>query len=317
MAFNVTSNFTGKAAGFYISAALQSVVSLDYLTMIENIKLQSNIQRMSLTADGAGNGPVTAATCGFVTAGDLDLTEKVLTTANNQVNLELCKANLLSSWEALQMRAGAGAPPPASFDDYVISYMGEIIASATETSIWAGVANAGGDFIGFTGAGAAGWLRAGAPDPAIQAVLSGGGGVAPTATTILDDLQVAVDAIPAAVIGKDDLHIYINQQNWHMYIQAVSALTGFPYGNMSDDYYKQFNGIKIAVVNGLQNAAIVVAEKSNLFFGTDLLSDGLGSSPRINLLDMSSLDGSDNMRMVCRYSAGTQTGVGSDCVLVS
>ena len=102
-----------------------------------------------------------------------------------------------------------------------------------------------------------------------------------------------------------------------MYIQAVSALQGFPYGNMSDDYTKQFNGIKIAVVNGLQNAAIVAATKSNMFFGTDLLSDGLTSSPRIQLLDMANLDGSDNMRMVCRYSAGTQTGVGADIVLTS
>ena len=312
MAFNVTSNYSGKAAGFYISAALQSVVSLDYLTIIENIKLQSNVQVMDATVT-----PVAAATCNFTDAGTLALTEKVLTPANNQINLDLCKANLLSSWEAMQMRAGAGAPPPASFDDYVISYMGEVIASATETSIWAGVANAGGDFIGFTGAGAAGWLRAGAPDPAVQAVLTGGAGVAPTAATILADLQATVDAIPAAVIGKDDLHLYINQQNWQMYIQAVSALQGFPYGNMSDDYTKQFNGIKIAVVNGLQNAAIVAATKSNMFFGTDLLSDGLTSSPRIQLLDMANLDGSDNMRMVCRYSAGTQTGVGADIVLTS
>ena len=215
------------------------------------------------------------------------------------------------------MRAGAGAPPPASFDDYVISYMGEVIASATETSIWAGVANAGGDFVGFTGAGAAGWLRAGNDGTVQQAVLTGGAGVAPTAGTIIADLQATVDAIPAAVIGKDDLHIYINQQNWQFYIQAVSALQGFPYGNMSDDYTKQFNGIKIAVVNGLQNAAIVAATKSNMFFGTDLLSDGLTSSPRIQLLDMANLDGSDNMRMVCRYSAGTQTGVGADIVLCS
>ena len=312
MAFTVNSAYAGKAAGFYISAALQSVVSLDYLTMIENIKLQSNIQVMDATVT-----PVAAATCDFNGAGTLALTEKVLTPANNQINLDLCKATLLSSWEAMQMRAGAGAPPPASFDDYVISYMGEVIASATETSIWAGVANAGGDFVGFTGAGAAGWLRNGNDATVQQAVLTGGAGVAPTAGTIIADLQATVDAIPAAVIGKDDLHIYINQQNWQFYIQAVSALQGFPYGNMSDDYTKQFNGIKIAVVNGLQNAAIVAATKSNMFFGTDLLSDGLTSSPRIQLLDMANLDGSDNMRMVCRYSAGTQTGVGADIVLCS
>ena len=312
MAFNVTSNYAGKAAGFYISGALQSVVSLDYLTMIENIKLQSNIQVMDATVT-----PVAAATCDFNDAGTLALTEKVLTPANNQINLDLCKATLLSSWEAMQMRAGAGAPPPASFDDYVISYMGDIIGQATENSIWAGAADAGGDFIGFTGAGAAGWLRAGNDATVNQAVLTGGAGVAPVVGTILADLQATVDAIPAAVIGKEDLYLYINQQNYHMYIQAVSTLGYLNAYNMQGDYQPVFNGIKIAVVNGLQNAAIVAATKSNMFFGTDLLSDGFGTSPRIQLLDMANLDGSDNMRMVCRYSAGTQTGVGADIVLVS
>ena len=31
-------------------------------------------------------------------------------------------------------------------------------------------------------------------------------------------------------------------------------------------------------------------------------------------MDMSNLDGSDNMRLVARYSAGVQTGVGADIV---
>ena len=45
MAITVTqANFNGKAAGFYISAALKASNSLDYLTMIENIKYKSNIQ---------------------------------------------------------------------------------------------------------------------------------------------------------------------------------------------------------------------------------------------------------------------------------
>jgi hypothetical protein len=38
------------------------------------------------------------------------------------------------------MRAGAGAPPPASFDDYVISYMAGVIADGTEGGIWLGTA---------------------------------------------------------------------------------------------------------------------------------------------------------------------------------
>ena len=307
MAFTTTSNFAGKAAGFYISAALKSAVSLDYLTMIENVKFKSNIQKM------AGSGLVKAATCDFESVGTLALTEKVLEPANLQINLDLCKSTLLDSWEALQMRAGAGAPPPASFDEYVISYMGDIIGEATENSIWAGASNAGGDFIGFTGAGAAGWLRAGNDATVVQAVLTGGAGVAPVVGTIIADIQAGLDAVPAAVIGKEDLHIYLNQKNYQLYIQAISALGYVNAYNMNGDYVPLFNGIKVAVVNGLQNAAIVIAEKSNLFYGTDLLSD----ATRITLMDMAALDGSDNMRLVARYSGGTQTGVGADCVLVS
>ena len=312
MAFTTTSNFSGKAAGFYISQALTSAVSLDYMTMIENIKFKSNIQRMTGSADGAGNGLVEAASCDFTTAGTLALTEKVLEPQNQQINLTLCKATLLDSWEALQMRAGAGAPPPASFDDYVISYMADIVADATETSIWAGDANAAGDFIGFTGA-ANGYLRAGTDGTVIQAVLSGGAGVAPTAGTIIADMQVALDNTPAAIIGKEDLYVYVNQKNYQHYIQAVSTLGYMNAYNMNGDYEPRVNGIRIAVCNGLQNAAVVVAQKSNLFFGTDLISD----ATRIQLLDTSQTLGDDNMRLVCRYSAGVQTGVGADIVLVS
>ena len=74
------------------------------------------------------------------------------------VQSDLCKQTLLSSWEALQMRAGAGAPPPASFSDYVISYIGETIADATENSIWLGNDATAGEFTGFVTGGAVGRL---------------------------------------------------------------------------------------------------------------------------------------------------------------
>jgi hypothetical protein len=63
----------------------------------------------------------------------------------------------------------------------------------------------------------------------------------------------------------------------------------------------------------MKDDVLVAAEKSNLFFGTDLLSD----QTRIQLMDMANLDGSDNMRLVARYSGGTQVGIGADTVLVS
>ena len=301
MAFTTTSNFSGKAAGFYISAALKQATSLDYLTMIENIKFKSNIQRM------AGSGVVADATCDFTDAGTLALTEKVLEPKNLQINLDLCKKTLLDSWEALQMRAGAGAPPPASFDDYVISYMGEIIAEATEESIWEGTAVAG-KFNGFLGA-ATGYLLPGVDATVIQSSAS----AAYTAANIIANLQTLTTDMAAnasAILRKEDLHIYMNPKTYAMYISAVSTLGYVNAYNMNSDYVPVFEGYKIAVCPGMADNQLVAAEKSNIFFGTDLLSD----ATRITLMDMAQLDGSDNMRLVARYSAGVQTGVGADIV---
>ena len=302
MAFNVTSNFAGKAAGFYISAALKEAKSLDYLSMIENIKYKSNIQRM------AGSSVVKDATCDFSDAGTLDLTEKVLEPKNLQINIDLCKKNLLSSWEALQMRAGAGAPPPASFDDYVISYMGDIIAQATEESIWSGVNGTTGEFTGFLGA-AVGYLLPGVDATVIQSSASG----AYTAANIIANLQTLTTDMAAnvpAILGKEDLHIYMNNKTYAMYISAVSTLGYVNAYNMNGDYEPVFEGYKIAVCPGMVDNQMVAAQKSNLYYGTDLLSD----ATRITLMDMAQLDGSDNMRLVARYSGGVQTGVGADIV---
>ena len=55
---------------------------------------------------------------------------------------------------------------------------------------------------------------------------------------------------------------------------------------------------------------MVAAEKSNLFFGTGLLSD----HNEVKLIDMADLDGSQNVRVVMRFTAGVQTGIGADIV---
>ena len=300
MAFTTTSNFSGKAAGFYISAALKEAKSLGFLTTIENVKFKTNIQKQALS------GVLADATCNFTGAGTLALTEAVLEPKNLQVNLDLCKSTLLDSWEALQMRAGAGAPPPASFDDYVISYMAGVIADGTEGGIWTGTSAGAGSFQGFVGTG--GYLLAAQDATVVQATNTG----AYTAGNIIANLQVLTAAIPTAIYVKEDLHIYMSPKTFRLYISAVSTLGYINAYSMNKEYDAVFEGIKIAVCPGMKDDAMVAAQKSNLFFGTDLLSD----ATRISILDMSALDGSDNMRLVARYSAGVKQGIGADIVLI-
>ena len=303
MALSTTSNFAGKAAGFYISAALKEAKSLEYLTLMENIKFKSNIQKMDETVS-----LVQDAACNYTPAGTLALTEKVLEPKNLMINTDLCKAELLDSWEALQMRAGAGAPPPASFTDYVISYLGEIIANGVENNIWMGTGvAASGTFLGYLDA-AAGEIATGA------GIVPSAAAGAYTNATIIPELQKLVTDWTASTAvltqGKDDTWIYMSQKSYSLYIQAISALTGVPWMHMNKEYESVFEGHKIAVCPGFPNDQLVVAQKSNLYFGTDLLSD----QTRITIMDMAALDGSDNMRVVARYSGGVQTGINTEIV---
>jgi hypothetical protein len=301
MALATTSNFAGKAAGFYISAALKEAESLDFLTMIENIKYKSNIQKMDAT------GMIQNAGCNYNEAGTLTMTENVLEPKNLMINTDLCKAELLDSWEALQMRAGAGAPPPASFDDYVISYLGEIIANGVEGDVWSGNAGAG-RFLGFLDA-AAGTIATGA------GIIPSAAAGAYTNATIIGELQQLLtdwnaSASAVNIQGKDDTYIYMSRKTYSLYVQAVSTLGYLNAYNMQGNYEPVFEGHKIAVLAGMPDNQLVAAQTSNLYFGTDLLSD----QTRISILDMSGLDGSDNMRVVARYSAGVQTGINADIV---
>jgi hypothetical protein len=307
MAFNVTSNFAGKAAGFYIAAALKDAKSLDYLTQINNVRYKSNIQSM------ANENMVRNAECDFTDYGTLTMTEKVLEVKPLQINIDLCKQNLVSSWESLEM-SGAYGNPPASFEDYVISYMGGIIADQVETDIWQGNDGNGELKAGFLAA-VVGLLLPGVDGTVIQSSATG----AYTAANIIANLQTLTSDMAGnvpAILGKEDLHIYMNNKTYAFYISAVSTLGYVNAYNMNGDYEPVFEGYKIAVCPGMPDNQLVAAEKSNLYWGTDLVSDlgTTGTGPSIKIMDMSDLNGSDNLRCVARYSGAVQTGIGADIV---
>ena len=71
-----------------------------------------------------------------------------------------------------------------------------------------------------------------------------------------------------------------------------------------------FDGVKIFVANGLASNTAIAAQKSNLYFGTGLLND----QNEVKLIDMADIDGSQNVRVVVRFSAGVQYGVVEEIV---
>ena len=301
MAFTVTSNYAGKAAGFYISAALKEATSLEHLTVLQNIKYKENLQKV------AGSNLVRNADCNFTDHGTLALTESILEPKNLQINMQTCKDTLLSSWEADTMRAGAMNNNAPKFEDYVISYFTQHIADAVESSVWSGAAATNGQFEGFLTATTGAFAVNG---NVVQSTNVGGAGTAYTASNIIENLQTIAAAIPSTVYGKEDLRIYMNWKTYRLYVSAISALGYVNMYSMNNDYEATFEGIKLSVVYGMPDDQLVAAQTSNLFFGTDLISD----TTQVKMLDMSPLDGSENLRFVAKYSGGVQVGIGAEVV---
>ena len=295
-----TPTYAGEFAGQYIAAALLSAKTLDnkYVTIMPNVKYKEVIQKLSL-------GSIVAdASCDFSAAASssVSLSEQVITPKELQVNLQLCKQTFVQSWEALQLGYSAFDEIPKSFTDYLISYVGGYVAQATEQSIWTGDAAVNGQFGGFynniTGSGA------------VSASYSG----SITKDNVLTALASVVDAIPTAVYGKEDLLIYVPTNVVKAY---QSALGGVGTPQVANGYNNQvtvgekplnFNGIDLAHCPGMGNSTMVAAQKSNLFFATGLLSD----YNEVKVLDMANIDGSQNFRIIMRYTAGTQIGTASD-----
>ena len=278
-----SSSYAGEHAGLYISAALKQAKSLEYLTVRENVNYKEVVNKV------AGANLVKDGTCDFnEQSAALTLTESVLEVEQFQVNIDVCKKTMLSDWAYAQQD---------DFVAYAASYLADSIADSVENSIWQGATSTSGQFDKL----ATGSMTS---SSAGGAFISGSG-----TGNIITELGTLVSNIPTAVYGKDDLYIYMNKKTYRLYISAISALSAFPFNHMGQ-YTPEFEGIKIAVCPGIADNVMYAGQRSNVFFGTSLSSD----LTEISVLDMANLDGSQNVRMVARWTAGVQVGVASDFV---
>ena len=291
---SITTTYAGEFAGKYISAALLSgnTIANGGITVKPNVKYKEVVKKV------ATSGIIANASCDFTDAGSLTLTERILQPEEFQVNLELCKKDFRSDWEAVQMGYSAYDNLPPKFADFLIGHVAAKVAEKTEQNIWQGTDATAGEFDGLATLLAA--------DADVVDVT----GTTVTSSNVIAEIQKVVDAIPNTVYGKEDLRIYISTNIAKAYVSAQAAL------GYRDLYHvgkteMNFQGIPLFIAQGLADNDMVAAETSNLYFGTGLLSD----HNEVKVIDMADLDGSQNVRVVMRFTAGVQYGIGGDIVL--
>ena len=308
---SITTTYAGEFAGKYIAAALLSSKTLEdgAITIKPNVKFKEVIKKVATDSN-----VIKDATCDFADTATVTLTERILQPEEFQVNLELCKKDFRSDWEAIEMGYSAFDSLPPSFSDFIISHVAGLVAEKNEQNIWGGVNATAGEFDGFTTLMAA---DADVNDAANGAETSF------SASNIITLLGNTVDALPSTVIGKEDRTIYVPTVAFQAYVRALggfgaSGLGAAGTNAQGTQWYNNgnalsFEGIKVQLAPGMPTDHIVAGQASNLYFGTGLISD----HNEVKLLDMADLDGSQNVRVVMRFTAGVQYGIGSDLALLT
>lgn len=286
---NITTTYAGEHAGEFVSAALLSgnTIANGGITIKPNVKFKQIVSKLETT------DLLSDSTCDFTATSTVTKTERILQPAEAQVNLQLCKDDFRSDWQAVEMGFSAHDVMPKSFQDYLIGYVAAKVAEKTEQNIWAGEAGVTSQYDGFEIL-----LAEDATLPAANEVT----GTTVTALNVEAELGKIVDAIPSALYGKEDLYIYVSQNIYRAYVRALGTLGFVDRYNNQNMGDVMFDGVKLFVANGLSDNTAICAEKSNLFFGTGLLSD----HNEVKVLDMADLDGSQNVRVIMRLTAGVQ-----------
>ncbi len=302
---NVTTTYAGELALPYIQAALlnPSTIRNGGVTVKPNVKFKQVLKKVAMSdliKDGS---------CDFTPTGTITLTENVLQPEEFQVNFTLCKQDFRDDWEAIAMGLSAHDNLPPNLADFIIAKTAAEVATANETIIWQGATGTAGEYDGLT-------TRFAADADVIDVT-----GTTVTSANVITELGKVVDAIPAAIYGKEDLFIYVPQNVYRAYVRALGGFgasglgaNGFEgRGNNQILGDLAFDGVKLFLAEGLPSNEMVAAQSSNLFFGTSLMSDW----NEVKVLDMADLDGSQNVRFVMRFTANVNYAYGSEVVYYS
>lgn len=333
--FNNTNNYAGELARPYIAAAIKSAktISDGLITVKENVKFKETLRKLD-TVD-----LVQPASCDFTATGIVELSEVVLQPTELATNIQLCKKDFRSDWEAMNTGRGfINDQLPPEFAQFLLLHVAAKIGEAMEDNIWKGgswdsTGSTGNDLPttdadgGDTGTDVGDSLTDTFDVNHFEGLLAkikdGGANTQGTSSgatfstsNILTNLDIAVDALPTALQGDQEVVLYMSPKTYFIYQRKLLSSGTHPQFNYYTggvDAFAGYLGYKIAVCPGMSNDAVLAARPDNLFFGTDLLSD----HNQAVVLDMTNLDGSDNVRIAYRYTGGVQVGVAADCSLVS
>lgn len=205
--------------------------------------------------------------CSRSASGNTTFTQRELEVAKIAVHQDFCPKDLNAKWTQSQLKAGSkdnAIPFEAEFS----SLIAKKIAATLETGIWQGDTLSGdanlNKFDGFIKL-----------IDAAAGVVDGNQNseTAITASNIVAIVDGIYAAIPTAVLGEDDVKIFMGMDTFRVYAMALKNANLYHYSGQASDFEVVVPGTNVTViaVNGLNGTDRIFAMRtSNMFLGVDL-----------------------------------------------
>jgi hypothetical protein len=287
---SLTTTYAGREAAGYIRAAFLSNESLAAVTFKENIEYKQVVRRLVDSITFAN------ATCDFTPTGTVTLTERILTLEKFQIHRQLCKNTFLIDWEA---RSEQNNELHASLTDAIIANVLAGMAANNERLIWQGVNATAGEYAGFETL----FL-------ADAAVLDVSSPEAITTANVIEEMGRLVLTLPTRVRRATEKPVIAVSSNVaEAYRSAILGLGGGYYLYQGESVVMNWQGqYDVIECPGMSDDTMAFYQKSNLWFGTNLLDQW----NNVAVLDMYQYDLSDNVRFAASFFAGVQYGFGDE-----
>ncbi len=296
---NLTTSYVGEAATELINQMFfkAKTVGDGNVTIKDDVNKAYHIRRLAAT------DIIAAPTCDFTPAGTVDIDERILTPEPFEVNLQMCKKDFKHvDWSSVRMGTGANRQLAQDVIDSVIAEILGHVGQEIEFLMWRG------DVLNPTYNLIDGLMKI------MLADVPGGQQLTPTAiiaSNVVARLSAGYD-IAAALPWFDapDLMYWVAPNVAAAYKQAL-ANQGFMDQYQAGDKPLNFVGVPMVVAPGLETDDYVLSHKSNLFFGTESVSN----FNEVILKDMADVDLSDNVRFRAYSVAGVQIGWPGEIVI--
>lgn len=267
MAFNVSTitGYIDSNRDQLLGKAILNGKTVSMLNMLTGVKGSTQLNLLDATAN------LQAGSCGWNALGTTTISKRTLATGLVKVNVPFCDKDLISTWMNYGVKVAVGQKTLPFEEDFIAQNILSINSQLEELA-WKGDTKiTGTTHLNITD----GFVKliTAESGSTVSASISG----KTLAANTKDAIDKIVASIPDAIIGRDDLVIFVSVGTYRKYVKALQDANMYHYApeNLLPSMEVTVPGtnIKVVGVAGLTAKQAYSSYAANMFVGMDLAGD--------------------------------------------